>query len=86
MNKKCVKIGWTLYFEDKNENFSNYLDYEGYNMDGFKWNGKQWVDRDGNSATRYFKKDDSDEEYISYVLDNEVYFQWTILLSKIENF
>ena len=83
MNKKCVKIGWTLYFED---NLGNYLDYEGYNIDGFKWNGNQWIDRYGYSATQYFKKDDSDEEYIYYVLDNELYFQWTIQLSKIENF
>jgi len=83
MNKKYIRIGWTLYTED---NLGNYLDYEGYNIDGFKWNGTQWVDRYGYSATRYFKKDDSEDEYISYVLDNELYFQWNVKLSKIENF
>ena len=84
MNKNYVRIGWTLYFEDKNENFSNYLDFEGYNIDGFKWNGTQWVDRYGYTATHCFKKEDSDDEYLYYVLDNELYCQWIINLSKIE--
>lgn len=82
MSKKHVRIGWTLYTEDM---YGNYLDFDGYNIEGFKYNGNEWIDRYNNKATRYFKKENSDEEYIYYVLDNERFFQWTIQLSKIEN-
>jgi hypothetical protein len=83
MNKKYVRIGWTLYFEDI---YGNYLDFEGYNIDGFKWDGTQWIDRYGYRATHYFKNKDSNEEYIYYVLDNERFYQWTVQLSKIESY
>ena len=70
---KYIKIGWTLYFEDQ---YGNYIDNEGYNPSGYRWNGTAWVNREGYTPIRY--KSLEGEETIFVILDNPLFFCWEL--------
>jgi hypothetical protein len=75
MNKKYVKIGCTLYFEDQ---YGNYLDWEGYNPSGYRWTGTTWVNREGYNPTGYILLNEDKTESIFIGFNNEVFFGWEL--------
>lgn len=80
MYKTYIRIGWSLYFPILINDSYMYVDTNGYNPDGYKWNGKDWIDNTDYNVTgfQYLTKNEESEEVMSIILNNSTYCNWEL--------